>query len=302
MLDIIDFSESTACRNEPNEVEGSWLSGFGYELLDEGLDSFKVAELHGKVLNSGYIRSDRDRFRTSKKFLTPLGKAYLPIISRRKVRKSLSYVGSMRNPHEWKLPRLAMNAKPFLPVLKLNSCPIWAEKLVQLDPNVLILHNIRQPYAYLNSWYNRFIHKQKTASKSFIENFSDVPCLLQYFGRSDSARLSEVNLENIVEVELWRWRYVNERIANIEDSTDQYLRVNYEEVDAGPVCAAHKVYNFLGIDFSESIINQIEVQKNVLFPKRHGFELDPHLIIKLMGRVLEDSPLDQAFEGGFVRP
>ena len=303
LLDILDLSEITACRNEPDEINGGRLSGFGFQLFNDQLQKPDIVELHRELIAAGYIRSDRDRFnRSEKQFLTPIGKSLLPVMARRKLRTLAHTTGLMRNPLEWKLPQVAINDNPILPIVKLNARPIWAEQVAKIEPGLRIVHNIRQPWKFLNSWYNRFILNQDTLAASFTEHFADVPLLLEYYGRNDSARLREGNLENIVEVELWRWRYVNERLMKFDTENARYLRVTYEDIDANPVSAAHQVYEFLDLDLSPKVEEDIANLKNTLFAKPHKNKLDTILVSKLMTSVLAESPLDQAFKGGLVMP
>ena len=303
LLDILDLSEITACRNEPDEADGGWLSGFGFQLFDDQLQKPDVVELHRELIAAGHIRSDRDRFnRSEKQFLTPIGKSLLPVMARRKLRTLAHCAGLMRNPLEWKLPQAAINDNPILPILKLNARPIWAEQVAKIDPGLRVVHNIRQPWKYLNSWYNRFIANQDTLAASFTEHFADVPLLLEYYGRNDSARLREGNIENIVEVELWRWRYVNERLMKLDTENARYLMVTYEDIDAHPVSAAHQIYEFLDLDISPKVEEGIANLKNTLFAEPHKNNLDADLVSKLMTRVLAQSPLDQAFKDGLMMP
>ncbi len=303
LLDIVDHSEFTACRSEANKISGGQLSMFGHQMFDHGMTDADVAALHKALIEAGSRRSERDRFNQSgKRFLTPIGKALLPLMAREKARRAMHSMGLMHNPSEWRLLQIALNKTPFLPVLKLNACPIWPEQIAKIEPGLRIVHNIRQPWNYLNGWYNRFIARQDAFYTSFTQNFADVPLILAYFGRSDSDRLSEPNLDNVVEVELWRWRYINERLMKADLQDGRYLRVTYEEIDADPLAATHRVFQFLDLAITPKVEAGVLRMENTLFASPHKKKLDRQVASRALETVLQNSDIEWAFENGIVAP
>ncbi|MEM0945906.1 MAG: hypothetical protein AAGK37_00760 [Pseudomonadota bacterium] len=302
LLDILDFSAMTACRNEPDEIRGGRLNQIGYQLFDTGLGAPEVKTLHRALIEAGTVRSERDRFdHTNKQFLTSAGKALIPVMAVGRVRKLAHAVGIMNSPAEWNLPGFSLNDAPFLPVLKLNSRPIWAEQAAKAEPNLRLVHNIRQPWDYLNSWFNRFILRNDNVAGSFTEHFGDVPRVLEFFGRDDADRLGDPSIQNIVEVELWRWRYTNERLMRLGSEHVRYLRVTYGEVDEDVLATARSLYEFLGLPITPNIETGIASMRNKIFPNPHKRRLEDDVVRAAMDIALADCPLETVFPNGFLR-
>jgi hypothetical protein len=294
LLDMFDASRRTVCRSEVNKIPGSAFNGIGGELFPEDFGSAQLDALRGAIRGAGIKRSARDRLsQTDKVYLTAAGRAVFPSMAKTRFRKFLSAVGVIGDASEWTLPGALLSDEGMTRariILKLNACPTWATALVQADEQCRILHNIRDPFDYLQSWYNRFIRDRKGLS-SFEENFSDVPRLLKHFGRENPNRLRQPIEENLIEVELWRWRYINERLLSLEAYPDSYMRVTYSDIEEDLLGAARRIFAFADLPLGPEEEARIGAIRNVLFQKPHTTHLDAELCERLIGEVLEDSPL-----------
>ena len=298
LLDILDASPLTTCRNEVNEIEGSNFFGINGELFGADLEWDQLEKLQSAIANASKRRSVRDRFdQVDKAFLNTFGKRMLVPMSKTKARKAFHRVGVMQDPNEWRFPDLGLKSA-LMPqtrlVLKLNSCPGWTVALVKQDPECLVIHNIRHPAQYLQSWYNRFIHR-RTGTASFEENFKDVPKILGYFNRSYAEDLRQPTPENLIEVELWRWRFVNEKLRTLSVKPDQYLLVRYDDVQNDVLSTAERIFGFSRVPLDEKTILRIKDMRNTLFAKPHTTSLDPTLVNRLIDKVLEDSSLRELY-------
>ncbi|MEM6388206.1 MAG: sulfotransferase [Pseudomonadota bacterium] len=294
LLDVLDASRHTACRNEVKLIAASQFHSIGAALFAQDLDEARRARLHAVIADAPYRRSQRDRLsQTDKAYLTGLGRAAQAAFEKKRLRKMLAGVGLLEGHGEWRIPRLMAApdaiARAHL-VLKFNSCPAWTEALALADKHCRVVHNIREPRGFLKSWYNRFILSGIGAA-SFEKHFDDVPRILAHFGRDDAERLRAASEENLVEVELWRWRYINERLMALEAHPGQYMRVTYDEIQADTVEVARKIFAFSELPFEQAEQDRAGALKNVLFQKPHTAQIDAALCDRLVDKVLEDSPL-----------
>jgi hypothetical protein len=294
LLDILDASGLTVCRSEVNEIPGSAFSDIGGELFPDDIGPEQLTALRDAISGAVARRSVRDRLgQTDKEYLSAAGRAVLPAFAKPRLRPVLGTLGLLDDEHEWRLPTMFLDGNKISDarlVLKLNSAPSWAAVLAQADDRCRILHNIRHPAEYLQSWYNRFI-RNGVGTSSFEANFQDVPRMLAHFGRDDADRLAEPTDENLIEVELWRWRYVNESLQSLASRSSQYLLMTYSEIEDDLLGSARKVFAFADLPIGSREEARIHSMKNVLFGKPHVTKLDPALCDRLIAKVLGDSPL-----------
>lgn len=299
LLDILDASSRTVCRNEVNSIAGGEFNQIGSKLFADNFDDARKAQLQTAIDNAKKRRSGGDRFtQADKAFLTWLGKNALSPMSKSALRRRLHSLGLMHRPTEWEVPTAFVNTQKLSEaslVLKLNSSPIWTAEIAHKDPRSRIVHNIRNPYDFLQSWYNRFIVGKGRGFRPFEKRIADVPRILEYFGREDADRLMHSETENLVEVELWRWRYANELFLELSSLEEQYLRVTYDEVENDRMATAENLYRFAGLPFDRAAEARVTAMQNVLFKKSHQTKLDQDFCKNLVERVLSDSPLKDLF-------
>ena len=299
LLDMFDASPYTVCRNEVNSIPGSSFFAVGGKLFFDDFSATQRKMLRAAVDGATIRRSARDRLnQTDKDYLTRAGRISLGAMEKARLRNMLAKLGVIGDAREWIVPQVLLNDEGLSRarlVLKLNSCPAWAQSMVSEDNSCRIIHNIRDPRGFLNSWYNRLI-KNGVGTTSFEENFGDVAPILEYFGRTDAERLRSPTEENLVEVDLWRWRHVNENLLSLESHAGQYIRISYKEIEADRVEVARKAFAFAELPFEAEEEARIGSLRNVLFQKPHTTRLDAEMCNRLVGKVLEDSPLKDLVE------
>jgi hypothetical protein len=298
LLDMFDASPRTVCRSELNETPDSDFHTIGGDRVPGDLEDARLAALQAAIARAKTRRGARDRLgQTDKSYLTPLGRLALPMMEKTRLRRGVAAVGLMRRTGEWTLPAPCLRPAPLQEarlILKLNSAPTWAVALAERDPNCRILHNIRDPLSYLKSWYARFIHNN-AGFRLFEAQFGEVPAILAQFGRDDAERLRPATLENLVEVEIWRWRALNETLYGLATRPGQYLRVTYDAVGADPLATAERIYDFVGLPMEQRAVARIRAQRNTLFRTPHATDLDLDLCTRLRDQVLQGSPLNALF-------
>ncbi len=295
LLDILDQSPLTVCRNEINEVPSGDFSGIGGRLFAE---DFTIAQRQKLAL-----ATDRARYRRSYKDRpTPVSKVYNDpdwlsdslqwALSKNMLRQAMASTGLLRNKHEWDVPPFCTNKNVLANsplVLKLLASPAWTIHWHNSCPRTRILHNIRNPWDYLNSWFNRFV--QSVNTDHFEQKFPDVPRILTHFGHDNAERLKDFSTESLVEIETWRWRYINEALHIGLAGSDRTMTVTYNSVNTDPVAAAERIFTFVGLPLDDQIAEKVSGMPNTLFRKKHSSKLDPAMVDPIIEKVLGDSPL-----------
>nr|WP_241557980.1 sulfotransferase domain-containing protein [Falsirhodobacter deserti] len=291
---MFDRSAETVCRSEVNEISGTCFSKIGGTLFEEDLSSPDRTNLMRALQGCMSRRSLRDRFdMTRKDFFRGATSAGLWMMSKRRVRQALSATGMMNDPLEWEIPDAMLNRRKLdlaVPVLKLNSSPAWGLAYHDMSPAARIVLNIREPVGYINSWYNRFV---PNADKAHFRNRFPSACrILEHFGQSGRIdRLSRLTDADLIEIELWRWRYTNEVTYERLKGSDRFMTVTYAEVDNDAVAVARKLYEFAGLQSDQVAMGQIAAMQNTLFADRRPSRIDRRILDRLLPDVLGDSLL-----------
>jgi hypothetical protein len=262
LLDILDQSPRTHCRNEPNEVPGSPMATLpspyvptadsdaalaaGWDAaarfaathvgeFDHALPGPKN-HIYGFSRATGLARSINPRPRKLLKVLAPsLGKHEFPLPF---------WVGSNR--------RLAES----LGVLKFVQAPIWAAWVLNHRPNVQVLHIVRHPGGFLNSWKNRWLNENdpqrvRQANRDRLEAVRKArPEWEPLFG--------DIDAMGVVESELWYWRFASEAIHAAGQGKQQYELIVYEQLVANPPELAGRVYDVCGVPWDADVAARVK--------------------------------------------
>lgn len=297
LLDMLDHSPMTACRNEMNGVIGGdfYEPEIGAKLFRDDLTPEREKKLSYAVSRAKMRRSDADRPpQVPKHHFRPkwLAEKIHWATSKDKLRHVMGKTPLLDNAFEWNLSGLYTDLETLEQatlVLKLNGGPSWTLFLHESDPNARIIHNVRDPRAYLKSWYNRFAVEMD--KDHFEHHFPDVPRILTYFGRDDAERLRDFSKDSLMEIELWRWRYTNETLYTALSESDRAMTITYGDIDADAAAAAQKVYDFAGLEFNDQVATLVQSMRNTLFAKKHEIALEDQKLDDLVDNVLEGSPL-----------
>lgn len=294
-LDLLDCHPATFCRNEPNEIPGSAMSGLAGDLVraDGGGDRF-LGDWRAAVAAASGRLGARDRFhRTYKQYYATKLHGILAekVQGRGTLRGFLGIKGG-----EWRAAGLVGDR---IPVFKILLRPHWATETHRHDANQYVIHVVRDPVGFVLSWWNRYILHDATGGPQDVynDNLESVSQILDGYG----ARLasgSGYSVEALIETELWRWRYMNEWPLKRLSGSDRYVVWKYSDLKADAFRSALAAFGLIGVTPDEGTRHRLATMKNTLFSRSHSASLDRELISRLARHVLTGSePALQAAAG-----
>lgn len=297
VLDLLDQSAETFCRNEPYGAAGSSLARltshrfFVREWNDEQQQQWDEA-----IQSATTHMGERDRpIRVRKEYISGVSRAIglCRAVQDRRLRRVLQMLCPSLRQGEWSLPwwlgsqqRLAES----LSVLKLTTSPGWTDFILRTRPNVKVLHVVRHPGGFLNSLLNRYVaHRDvrevKNNSRARLEQLAQ--CNPNW-----ARRLGDIQRMSIDELELWYWRYVNEIIWESGQQAGNYHRLIYEELVVDTVALMRQVFERCSLRWTESIGQRIAALSSnsvSIATKWRNSLTAPQ--VDLVERILEDSAM-----------
>jgi hypothetical protein len=164
IMQLLDACPRTFCRNEPDEIadshlkafwpyRGGWLSNLS--LFEEEWDK--------AILATASCMGHRDlKIKNSKEYLyeIPRRLGMIRLLRGPRYRKLMQKVMPSHRSGEWPIPRWLGNAsklKLAVPVIKTVQTPGWAAFVLQFRPEIPVVHIVRPPGGYINSWLNRYV-------------------------------------------------------------------------------------------------------------------------------------------------
>lgn len=263
LLDLFDASPQTHCRNEPNIIPDTSpmaklpLPFVPTPAVDAVLERDWDDAVRWTITHMGW----RDpKIVNPKNHLYELGRklGISRTINQRPRTILGKFIPSLRG-GEWMLPwwvgsrqRLA-RAKH---VIKLVQIPAWATWVLGHRPGCRMIHIVRHPGGFLNSWRTRFLPRLplEVTLKSNHNRLKDIRAQFPEWGE----KFGDIEAMSVVESELWYWRYASETIyAAGKDRPANYRLVLYEQVAADPAGVARQIYEFAGVDWDDSIEQRI---------------------------------------------
>lgn len=256
LLQTLDLSPLTHCRNEADKLAGSpfrqiqnpWVDVEGADLAPAWDEAVACAAVHW---------GERDH-------LVPGPKAHLRGISRRlglyrlvaghRCRSVLRLLMPSLRGAEYRFPAWVVNRTALAEarcVLKLNQVPGWAAWLLKHRTNTVVLHIARHPGGMLNSWRHRFLNRKgedavRAASRD----------RLQLIATADEAwadRFGDIDAMGVEDLELWFWRYATETVDTAGANHPRYLRILYEDLVTRTIDIARDIYAHCDLAWSASI-------------------------------------------------
>jgi len=261
LLDLLNLSLNTYCRNEANEIENAPLA----KLLESGmaktLDESFGNRWDEAIAAETLLMSDRDRLGLTPKFylresVRKLGGTAL--LSKKKIRKILSVFQPNLKNNAWLVPAWLANPeklKQALTVFKLNQVPAYAEWVLKNRPDTLVIHIVRHPGGFLNSWEKRYLAlKNKEAVKQANEERLKTIVLhnlewAKIFGNIETMTVDES--------ELWYWLYANEIIYNAGNGSANYLLIVYEDLVNNTLEVIQQLYEKCQLAWTPEIEGEI---------------------------------------------
>ena len=263
--ELLDLSDSTYCRNEPHELIDSPVSilskyreliSTDSEYMETHWDDLmeKIGSRMGEIdfvikVKKNYFRQYVQSFGFYRMFHGPKARYYLR-----------SIFSSLKG-DEWPIPSFILNLKKWnncLKVFKFVQAPGWAGFLLKNRPDIPVLHIVRHPGGFLNSWSQRYLSlkdKQKT-----LDDCRERIKRLVAHSESWKKRIGDVDRLDLDTLELWYWCYANRELFELGQKKPNYILISYEELATEPVKVMKKIYSSLGLDFTPEIESKINSQ------------------------------------------
>jgi hypothetical protein len=261
LLDLLDASSETFCRNEPDEIPGSPLARLEAPWIRCERDAAFAAAFDAAVQWTATHLGERDRRVYVPKRHLHASSARLGLQNvylRRRVREALRRVLPAMRPGEWPLPRWLGDAEALeraLAVIKLTQAPGWACWVLEQRPQARVIHIVRHPGGFLNSWRNRYLasRDEQAVRAANARRLALVIAADPGWG----PRLGDLDAMSVSESELWYWLYACEVIEQSGLGRPGYQRLLYEELTAAPLERAREVYRTCGLEWSEDVARSI---------------------------------------------
>ncbi len=215
-------------------------------LVRQSFDDVFGQQWNQAIASAALKMSGRDRLgSTGKSHLYELvrqfGGAY--VLSKRKLRLLFSLVmPSLRQP-DWVVPWWFANLHALeqaSTVLKLNQIPAWAEWVLRNNSATIVIHIVRHPAGFLNSWRKRYLAEQDSVKvrRSNEERLTKIADSDERWAKL----FGNVRAMTLDELELWYWRYASETIDVAGDGQANYLRIIYEDLVSDTLKVSKQLY------------------------------------------------------------
>jgi hypothetical protein len=257
LLEILDYSSRTHCRNEPDRLSGALLNELPNRIIGaQRSDNFSDAWDEAVREAQGWW-GERDH-------PPPRRKDHMNEFARRSGLYSLFFKSRFRRVWNvlltgyqgahWRIPYWVCppeKLKKALPVLKINQSPGWIEWVLAERPNTAVLHIVRHPGGMLNSWKNRYVAGRDQgsileASRARLKEIAERDATW-------AQRFGDIDALNLLELELWFWRFETETVHEAGGQCDNYHLVRYEALASRSVNTAKELYCFCGLQWNSEI-------------------------------------------------
>ncbi len=262
VLDVLDASRQTLCRNEPNVIPGSPFEALGSlktmndrELLDEHWDAIAAQTCTTVGERDHRLKVDKDYIHTlSHKLGLP------PLMARPKIRKLLGKtVLPSLDGHIWELPSV-VGSKERLEqsygIIKVNQVPLLVDWILNERPKVPVVNIVRHPCGRHASFMKRYL-----ALADPDEELARTREVLHEIGNLDPVwkeRFGSIDSMNHAVSQTWLWRYVNESIEESGVGKTMYMQIIFEEMTADPMPHARAVYDLMGLEWTPEVERIVE--------------------------------------------
>lgn len=302
LLDIFDFSPDTLCRNEPNEISSSPFAALPSPWIDalEGDERF-ARDWDDAALCSAQRMGERDhRLGSHKRFVRALsGRLGLTrCVSGPRLRRLLSLAFPSLRRGEWAPPWwLASRSRlsRALPIFKFVQTPGWAAWSLRHRPRTAVVHIVRHPGGFLNSWRRRYLahHDESAVSAANITRLRMVADAHPEW----ASLLDDIEAMSVDESELWYWRYAAEIVDNAGRGLPHYHPVVYERLVESPVEVGRALYSACGLAWTPRIEAAVQgtASDSASIAEAWRDRL-PSELTSVVRRILEGSPLASWWE------
>lgn len=308
LLQLLDQSARTHCRNEPDQAEGSALRGispFRFFVDDEeALGALWDEAIRAAALSMG----PRDhRVGHAKTWLLPASRrlGYFWLRHRYLLASKLRPRGLPMDASEVRFPRwMASSARlaEAFHVFKLNAAVGVAEWALGARPEAKVIHIVRHPGGFARSWQTRWVrgegHQQRSGEAK--DELLDEARLVALAARSPewAATMGDIAAMTPLEAELWWWRYCNESLLRAGAGRSTYCTVVFEALTQDPAGVTREVYRFCGLDWTPAVAERVAraAPDSRGIAKAWRDELDDEALAAVR-RVLDGSELAALWKG-----
>ncbi len=288
LLDILDVHETTNCRNEIHRFD----TPVGKLSRVEKADADQITpDVWNDAVAQAELRQSIDDRKTlvGKSFTNSLAPVAYRLVHHTKLRHLL-----WSRQEEWDIPgfALAKDAKA-LPVFKVLGRHDSLVAIHKHLPEQSILHVIRDPRAYLKSWWNRLVLQQDGAEGIYPKVKEIISDTLREHDQPPMA--DDFDLAELLRGELWILRERHAYLNTAFRESNRYDIFPYEDTSANPVADGERAFALAGLTMTDTHRDRIAQQKNTLFAKAHSDTLDKDLVEKQVKAVLHDSPVFERY-------
>jgi hypothetical protein len=261
LLSVLDKSPYTHCRNEPSHLRGSALAALGKgSVVHEEMPNLE-AGWDDAVDRASRSFGMRDHpFPVRKQHFRGTAQA-LGMVRAARAKRLHAWLGRLSpslGKEEWPIPSWLFSrggAETLMPVLKLNLVPGWVVWALQNRPQARVLHIVRHPGGFLNSWRNRWLSRADPD-----QVMRDNHRLLKTVAKAApewAIRFGDIESLSVVESELWYWKYANETTYALGSCSPNYKLIIYGDMVADPVGVAREVYGHCGLPWDADIESSV---------------------------------------------
>ena len=164
---------------------------------------------------------------------------------------------------------------------------LW-KPLGKTDPNTFLIHVVRHPAGFLNSWKKRY-YSTTEPTKVLEKNHSRLLSIMQS-DQSWNSRICDISKMSVQETELWYWVYCQEEIYHLGKESPNYKLIIYEDLCLNAVENMCKLFEMCGLPYSSEIKQRISTfsEKSIAISNSWRENLSPEEI-DLSTRILQNS-------------
>ena len=260
IMDCLDASRTTFCRNEPDECIPSFFDVLANSWRI-GADGAAIAQHWDSVIDKTITHmGERDhRLDNPKNYVHPLSQAtgVAQLSARLHLRRAVNRAIPSWANGEWKMPPWIghLDDPEIFAVIKLVQSYNWATWVLENRPDVPVVQIVRHPGARHESFLRRYI----TEANKELTRIAKIAELRELTAsREVGNRIGNVDELSLAQAETWFGVYQMETFEQRAASSPQYLRIVYEEMVAEPGQAIGKIFDHFGLTLSAETRTLIE--------------------------------------------
>ena len=285
LLDLLDLSERTHCRNEPDELPGGSLESWGRWKIH----SIKRTsdQYWQEITRAAACGGERDRPTPPwKSWLHKSSSGPLKLLSKNGLRRLVPGFGGS----EFKLPEKLVNNEELassLHIFKINAAPSVAELFLREQTSTAVrspqaIHIVRNPAGFLRSWRQRWLERHDIDEVLKANRTRIREVLIN--DPEGSSFMRDFNEPDVFESELLFWRYCTQRIREAGRGRDNYIEVSYDKLASDPTDSLRLIFNELLLPWTPEVEERVAAMTSESAKIANAFqsELDEetHLLLK----------------------